>query len=179
MRRSIRTKIILLGSITSFLLISIALLISCFVYQNRAYNQLDKNVDKSVHEIKYNLDDAAVDFLSDSIKKITEIRETNPDDPTMNTYDEKLEYYAKKFDYIYPSTGGLGLSYQKAAYRNQYMDISSDLKSAVVSSGGKAAFIGYITNDAKRIYYLADSNFVFDSKQNFLHSFILLSITFT
>lgn len=164
MKRSIRTKIILLGSITSFLLISIALLISCLVYQNRAYMQLDKNVDKSVHEIKYNLDTDSVSFLKDSIARIEEKMETSPDDPEMDTYEEKLEYYTHKFDYIYPSTGGLGLSYQKATYRNQYMDLSSDLKSAVVSSGGKAAFIGYISEEKDRIYYLADSNFVFDSK---------------
>ena len=163
MKRSIRTKIILLGSITSFLLISIALLISCLVYQNKAYLQLDKNVDKSVHEIKYNLDTDSVSFLKDSIARIEEKMETSPDDPEMDTYEEKLEYYSHKFDYIYPSTG-LGLSYQKAAYRNQYMDLSSDLKSAVVSSGGKAAFIGYISEEKDRIYYLADSNFVFDSK---------------
>ena len=164
MHRSIRTKIILLGSLTSFLLISIALLISCFVYQNRAYIQLDKNVDKSVHEIKYNVDKDAIAFLNDSIKKIDEIREANPDDPELSTYEEKMEYYTEKFNYIYPSSGGLGLSYQKATFRNQYMDISSDLKSAVVSSGGKAAFLGYIPFPGDRIYYLADSNFVFDTK---------------
>jgi len=166
MHRSIRTKIILLGSITSFLLIATALLISFFVYQNRAYNQLDRNVDKSVHEIKYNLVTDSVKFLMDSETKIEEIRKSSPDDPELNSYEEKLEYYTKKYNYIYPSTGGFGLSYQQAEYRNQYMDISSDLKSAVVSSGGKAAYIGFISEDTDRMYYLADSNFVFDSKYN-------------
>ncbi len=161
---SIRTKIILLGSITSFLLIGFALLISFFVYQNKAYNQLDKNVDKSVHEIKYNLDAAAVSFLNESWGRIEEVIKTNPDDPAMDTYTEKFDYYTNKFNYIYPSSGGLGLSYQKARYRNSYMDISNDLKSAVVSSGGKTAFIGYITPDSNRMHYLVDSNFVFDTK---------------
>ena len=164
MHWSIRTKIILLGSTTSFLLISVALLISFFVYQNRAYSQLDMNVDKSVHEIKYNLDESAVNFLKESIGRIGEVVATNPDDPAMNTYTEKFEYYTNKYNFIYPSSGGFGLSYQKAEYRNSYMDISSDLKSAVVSSGGKTAYIGYIPERGDRLYYLADSNFVFDAK---------------
>ncbi len=164
MRWSIRTKIILLGSITSFLLISIALLISFFVYQNKAYSQLDKNVDKSVHEIKYNLGDSAVNFLKMAVGEIDEAAKITPDDPVMNTYSEKLDYYTKKYGFIYPGTGGFGLSYQKAAIRNAYMDISSDLKSAIVSSGGKSAFIGYIPENADRIYYLADAFFVFDDK---------------
>ena len=165
MHKSIRTKIILLGSITSFLLISIALIISFFVYQNKAYNQLDKNVDKSVHEIKYNLSSDNVSFLNEMIAKINEVIDEKPDDPQMSTYQEKLDYYTQKYDFIYPSSGGFGLSYQKAAYRNNYMDISGDLKSAIVSSGGKGAFIGYIPDDKSRMYYLVDAFFDFDEKK--------------
>ena len=164
MRWSIRTKIMLLGSTTSFLLISIALLISFFVYQNRAYTQLDRNVDNSVAEIVYNLDSDAVDFLNLSIEEINKKIKTKPDDPVMSTYEEKLNYYTHTYNFIYPNSGTFDMYQQKAVNRNKYMDISSDLKSAVVSSGGKQAFIGYIPEPGDRIYYLADSNFIFDTK---------------
>lgn len=166
MKHSIKKKIIILGAFTSLLLISASLLISMFVYRNRAYKELIQNVDRSIQEVEYNIEqEEYINFFFDVKSKINEEYEKNPDDPEFETYTEKYDYFAKKYSFIYPIDGMFGLSSYKASLQNTYYDISSTLASAVISSGGNQAFISYYDSSRKRIIFLVDSNFSINKKE--------------
>lgn len=157
MRIKIRLKIIIIGAISTFLMMVLALILSMFMYYNNAKGVLLDSVDNVIEE--FDADVKNDSGIIDSIRNIRDYVLSNYDSsealPTFESEEAKKAYYYEKNRDLYPANPGLiGFS----ALKGQFQEVLSELKSKAIASGS-IVYIGYTdtSNNTNRIVYLADS----------------------
>ena len=159
-RFSIKSKIILLGAGITLILLTIAFLVSFFVYKKSAQKSLIKLVDSSLMELNVTLKDEEIMTnlieLKDELLSIYNENKANYN-KSFDNPDDELEYYRNMYTNFYDMPGMIGMSQTKLRLRNTYQIVSSELSSAVISSNGVSAYIALIDTEYNRLIYLVDS----------------------
>ncbi len=187
MRLNIRAKIILIGAGLSTLLMLVAFLVSFLVYRERAKDTFYKSLDTCAEELnKFFYTDNICADVSDIYGYVIVQRYNNDpnneqmdeylanrhkDDPSvldnMPEYQKKYEYYSQdKYGQLYirdGKIGGLGLSWESAAWRSTYFQVSAQLTAAYAIKGVNYAFVAYRDADRNRLVYLIDCTYRLNS----------------
>ncbi len=172
MKFSVQKKLIFLGSFISLILISASFLLSFFIYKNHSEKNFIKSIDNSIAELTNSLGKNNKDDLIKYYKKFYEDYQLSMDleFPEFKDNQEKYDYLSEKYPNIYPSKG-FGLSQEKLMLQNIYIEISSLLDNAAISSGGNIAYAGFFVSDESgkdiKLVYMFDANFKFkEYKEN-------------
>lgn len=166
-RFPILAKVIILGVGVSILSAGIAITVSYFNQSKRSEATYINNIDNSLDEAEFiftsSKDSSSyVDDLKVVKKYIDDIYSKDTDRKKQSdfaTFEEYADYYADKYSWLYPNSGGsLGLSEEMAKTKAAFYRITNLLTSAQLSSGSRSAFLAYYDSD-KNLVMISDSRF--------------------
>lgn len=174
MRFSVQKKLIIIGACFSFVVIIASFLTSFFIYKNHSEKNFIKSIDNSIAELEYTIGNkSSLESLAEYVNAWQSVYEQHKDDviPNFQTPAEEYEYYRDIYSNIYPAKNQtFGLDAMKLKLETIYTDISSDLATAAISSGGNSAYLGVFVPtkdlDTGKFIYLIDSNFRFTDYKN-------------
>ena len=161
MRVKLQAKIILIGVGLSLLLMLVSVLVSYFVYRDRALANLHTSLDYCSAKVeRYFVGDGIDPGLKELRDYIVEIYLGQPDDPAIDDPDDRYTYYREKYNDLYPVPAGMiGMSYSRLEHQNQYYTSSGELASTLSTMGVKGACIVYLDDERDRLIYLVDYDY--------------------
>ena len=150
--RSIRVKIMLIGSLSSLLLMILALVTSYLLYYKGTKNEYLNNIDSVIDQMRYDLNE---DNYAKDVKRVKEYILDNytTEIPKFNDQVEERDFYRNHYSQLYPATNGMmGFS----QITGQYTNVLSFLKSASIASNSRV-YLCITDWDKNEIIYLSDS----------------------
>ena len=163
MKFKIGLKIILLGAALTLITTSITLTVSYHNYAIRAENSYIQRLDDNLKDIDLMLrsnDSTNVAFIYDLYDRVNAVYQTDLDEHTFSSWEEKYTYYKDKYPFMYDNGGGstIGLSYKDAVFNANVENLASHLKTVTRGADGVTTFFAFYDKNRNRIIYLLDSN---------------------
>ncbi|MBP5408159.1 MAG: hypothetical protein J6Y42_03370, partial [Bacilli bacterium] len=170
MKVSIRLKIIILGAIVSLLITVVAGLSSILIYYKESVKHFENSIVNVLDNICNEIDtkDKYDEFIKTLKKRISNVYESDPDEPEFSSFSEKEEYYKTKYQFLYPKQGSFGLSLDDLTLRNNFLEFQTRLLDANNFARVKSVYISFYDEARNRIVFLVDSRHGDETEEYYL-----------
>ena len=150
--RSIRFKILLIGAVSTILMMTTAIIVSYFLYYKGARQQFLKKVDNAIEQVTYDL---GRDDINSELTAVREyiIENYTEEEKVFETFDDKKTYYKEKYSQLYPAGSG---SFGFSRLTGDFITVVSYLKSEAIATNSTVYFC-IVDWENYNLIYLADS----------------------
>ena len=147
----------IIGAVSSFLMMVIALIVSYVMYYNGTKNEFLNNIDQVIDEVKFEVSNENYD--ADIFEVQNYVLENMPEESKeFSSEAEKRNYYREAFSQLYPAKSGTtgGMAFGFSRLTGQYTSVISFLRSKAIVTGS-IVYLAYFDLDNNQIIYLGDS----------------------
>ena len=150
--RSIRFKILLIGAISTILMMAISIIVSYFLYYKGARQQFLKKVDNAIEQVTFDIGREDINSELTAVREYIIENYTN-ENKQFETFDDKKTYYKDKYSQLYPAGSG---SFGFSRLTGDFITVVSYLKSEAIATSSTVYFC-IVDWKNYNLIYLADS----------------------
>jgi len=162
MRFGIRSKLLLLIAALSLALIAVSVLVSSRLYSESLEANEKKLCAETADSLVESIETLHIDFVKGYRAKIEAIYSEHREEleeaaqTEFESFDKREEFYEAVTEGVFPPRHGLGLSYEMAAFNNEYASLRSEMDMLSFAGGLDIASLFFYDPEYGNMVYLID-----------------------